>query len=183
MMVVLTAVDGIVTQDKKTKRKVLRKIPPSVIANAKGLAIFTSMRSGIAPLGGAGGAGVVVGRLEDGSWSAPASISPNNLSTGFLIGIDVYDCVLVIRTQKALDSFGGHKVTIGSEIGVAAGPYGVGAAVEAGKEKAAVFSYIKSRGMYAGLEVVGQVFVSRYEENGLMYHWPGIKAKDIVSAV
>jgi lipid-binding SYLF domain-containing protein len=60
------AVDGIVTTDKKSKRKVLRKIPPSVIKKAKGLAIFTSMRSGIAPFGGAGGAGLVMARLPDG---------------------------------------------------------------------------------------------------------------------
>lgn len=59
--------DGVVTTDKKKKRKVLRKVPPSVIASAKGLAIFTSMRSGIMPLGGAGGAGVVVAKLPDGS--------------------------------------------------------------------------------------------------------------------
>lgn len=52
--------------DKKSKIKLLRKIPPSVIANAKGLAIFTSMRTGIAPLGGAGGAGIVVAKLPDG---------------------------------------------------------------------------------------------------------------------
>ena len=54
--------------------------------------------------------------------------------------------------------------------------------MEAGKEKAPVFSYVKSRGFYAGVEVVGQVFVERYEENGQMYHWPGVKAGDIVSA-
>jgi len=59
-------VDGIVTTDKKSKDKVLRKIPPQVIKNAKGLAIFTSMRSGIAPFGGAGGCGIVVARLPDG---------------------------------------------------------------------------------------------------------------------
>jgi lipid-binding SYLF domain-containing protein len=71
-------VDGVVTEekvetgDKKKKNvKVLRKIPPSVIASAKGLAIFTSMRSGIAPLGGAGGAGIVVAKLPDGSKSGP----------------------------------------------------------------------------------------------------------------
>ncbi|EIW70595.1 hypothetical protein TREMEDRAFT_14638, partial [Tremella mesenterica DSM 1558] len=168
---------------KKTKRKVkvLRKIPPSVIANARGLAIFTSMRTGIAPFGGAGGAGVVIGKLPDGSWSAPASISPNNLSAGFLLGVDVYDCILVIRTQKALDSFATHKATLGAEIGVAAGPYGAGAAVEAGKETAPVFSYVRSRGMYAGVEVVGQVFVERFEENATMYHWPGVKAGDILA--
>ncbi|RSH90499.1 hypothetical protein EHS25_001104 [Saitozyma podzolica] len=182
-------VDGVVTEekvaegsgDKKKSRKVLRKIPPAVINDAKGLAIFTSMRSGIAPLGGAGGAGVVVAKLPDGTWSGPASISPNNLSTGFLIGVDVYDCVLVIRSQKALDSFATHKATLGTEIGVTAGPYGAGAAVEAGRERAPVFSYVRSRGMYAGVEVVGQVFVERFDENAAMYHWPGIKAGDILS--
>ncbi|WWC57736.1 uncharacterized protein I303_100270 [Kwoniella dejecticola CBS 10117] len=186
-------VDGVVTEEKekideddkekkkKKKIKVIRKIPPSVIASATGLAIFTSMRTGFAPFGGAGGAGVVVAKLPDGTWSAPASISPNNLSAGFLIGVDVYDCVLVIRTQEALDSFKTHKVTIGAELAVAAGPYGAGAAVEAGRERAPLFSYVKSKGMYAGVEVVGQVFVERFDENGAMYHWPGVKAGDILS--
>ncbi|GMK54300.1 hypothetical protein CspeluHIS016_0108860 [Cutaneotrichosporon spelunceum] len=173
-------VSGVMTLDKRSKSKVLRKVPSSVLREAKGLAIFTSMRTGIAPLGGAGGMGVVVARLEDGSWSAPASISPQNLATGFLLGIDVYDCILVIRTRKALESFFGHKVTLGTEIGIAAGPYGAGAAMEAGREAAPVFSYVKSRGMYAGVEVVGQVFVSRFEENANMYHWPGISAGDIL---
>lgn len=95
----------------------------------------------------------------------------------------MYDCVLIIRSQAALDSFSTHKATLGTEIGLTAGPYGAGAAVEAGKERAPVFSYVKSRGFYAGVELVGQVFVERFEENGLMYHWKGIKAGDIVSAV
>lgn len=51
---------------KKKARKVLRKIPPSVIASAKGIVIFTAMRTGIAPFGGAGGSGVVLARLPDG---------------------------------------------------------------------------------------------------------------------
>ena len=98
----LIPVEGVVKEEtvgdgkSKKKAKVLRKIPPEVIREAKGVAIFTSMRSGFAPLGGAGGAGVVVARLPDGceclmmggwavliaAWSGPASISPNNLSTG-----------------------------------------------------------------------------------------------------
>ena len=73
----LFAVDGIVTEekdnagwDRKKSKKVIRKIPPSVIAQAKGLAIFTSMRMGIMPLGGAGGVGIVIAKLPDGSKSA-----------------------------------------------------------------------------------------------------------------
>jgi len=184
-------VDGVettVTVDKsadplngKKQRKVLRKIPPKIIAEAHGLAIFTSMRTGIAPFGGAGGAGVVVAKLDDGTWSAPSSMSPNTLSTGLMLGIDIYDAVLVIRTPQALASFSTHKATLGTDVGVVAGPFGAGAAVEAGKEKAPVFSYVRSRGLYAGVQLVGQVFVDRFEENAAMYAWPGIKAGDILA--
>lgn len=99
----------------------------------------------------------------------------------FLLGVDVYDCILVIRSDVALDSFKTHKATIGTELAVAAGPYGAGAAMEMGIEKAPVFSYTRSRGMYAGVSVVGQIFVARWEENEAMYHWPGVKNGDIVS--
>jgi len=36
---------------------------------ARGIVIFTAMRSGIAPFGGAGGTGVVLARLPDGCTS------------------------------------------------------------------------------------------------------------------
>lgn len=80
---------------KKEQKKVFRKIPAAIIRQAKGIVIFTSMRSGIAPFGGAGGAGVIVARLEDGTWSAPSATTPNNLSAGLMLGVDVYDCVLI----------------------------------------------------------------------------------------
>ena len=48
------------------KVKMLRKIPAKVFQNCYGVAVFTSMRTGIAPFGGAGGAGVVIAKLEDG---------------------------------------------------------------------------------------------------------------------
>lgn len=50
----------------KKQQKVIKRIPPKIIRDAKGLAIFTSMRTGMAPFGGAGGAGVVVAKLPDG---------------------------------------------------------------------------------------------------------------------
>ncbi|CDZ97995.1 Uncharacterized conserved protein [Phaffia rhodozyma] len=180
-------VDGIAQEEtveiegKKKPRRVFRKIPPEIIQQACGLAIFTAFRSGLAPLGGAGGAGIVVAKLSDGSWSAPSAMSPNNLTTGFMIGVDIYDAILVIRTPSALASFSTHKATLGTDIGLAVGPYGAGAAVEAGLEKAAVFSYVNSRGFYAGVQLVGQVFVDRFDENARMYNWPGIKAADILS--
>ncbi|SCV74267.1 BQ2448_6699 [Microbotryum intermedium] len=180
---------------RKVQRKVMRKIPAKVIRDAKGVAIFTSMRSGIAPLGGAGGAGMVIARLEDGSWSAPSSVSPNNLSLGLMLGVDIYDAVLILRTQEVLEAFMGHTVTLGAELGVAAGPYGAGAVAETGKSRVPILSYIahapppsvhvlpavRNRGMYAGFEAVAQVYVTRTEENENAYFWPGITPRDILT--
>lgn len=173
---------GIEVPDKHSHKKALRKIPPTIIKNCYGIAVFTSMRSGIAPLGGAGGNGLVVAHdPQTGWWSPPACISPNNMSAGLLLGVDIFDCVLVLNSQKALDTFGTHKVTLGAELAVAAGPWGAGASMESGKEGAPVFSYIKSRGLYAGVEAIGQVFLSRFDENERVYHWPGVKARDILT--
>lgn len=87
------------TDGRKQQRKVAKKIPARIIRQAKGIAIFTSMRSGIAPFGGAGGAGVILARLENGDWSAPSAISPNNLTVGAMIGVDVYDAVLISKSS------------------------------------------------------------------------------------
>ena len=57
-------------EKKKKTVKVLRKIPPKVMKEAKGIVIFTAMRSGIAPFGGAGGTGLVLARLPDGCKSS-----------------------------------------------------------------------------------------------------------------
>ncbi|BGP55407.1 hypothetical protein JCM8202_003734 [Rhodotorula sphaerocarpa] len=182
-------VDGVGAQvekkDEKTgakiRRKIMRKIPARVIRKAKGLVIFSSMRNGIMPFGGAGGSGIIVARLEDGSWSAPSMISPNNLTVGLLAGLDFFQCVLILNTQEAVDSFASHKITIGTEIAVVAGPYGSGGAAEVGKDRQPVYSYTRSRGLYAGVELVGQAFLCRWDENERLYFWPGVTQKDILS--
>nr|CDI52783.1 conserved hypothetical protein [Melanopsichium pennsylvanicum 4] len=162
------------------KRKVLRKIPPAVIKRAKGIVIYTAMRSGIAPLGGAGGAGLMLARLPDGSWSAPSAISPNNIAVGLLLGFDIFDVILIVNTEQAMESFKSHKVTLGAETAVAAGPFGTGISAEMGIDRIPVFSYVRSRGLYGGVEAMAQAFLHRFDENERIYYWPGVTARDIL---
>jgi lipid-binding SYLF domain-containing protein len=49
---------------------------------------------------------------------------------GFLVGVDIYDCVLVINNRKALESFMHVRATVGGEISAVAGPVGVGGLIE-----------------------------------------------------
>lgn len=155
----------------KGKQRVIKRIPISVIKNAVGLVIFTTMRTGWV-LGGSGGSGVLVARHpETGEWSPPSGVQIQNLSVGFLIGVDIYDTVLVINTYKALEAFTNIRCTLGTEVGIAAGPTGIGGALdtEVAKRQAPIFSYVKSRGFYAGVALEGNLVIERTDENKKFY--------------
>ncbi|KAG5661852.1 hypothetical protein KAF25_004091 [Fusarium avenaceum] len=169
----------------KQKQRVLKKIPQKVIQNAVGLAIFTTMRTGLW-VSGAGGSGVLVARNEeDGSWSPPSGIMLHTAGLGFLVGVDIYDCVVVINNRKALESFTKIRATLGGEISAVAGPVGAGGVLENdGKWKQAnrpVFTYLKSRGFYAGVQVDGTVIIERSDENARFYGEEKIGVADILT--
>lgn len=167
-------------QGPKAKQKVLKKIPSEVIKNAKGLCIFTTMRTGLW-VSGSGGAGVLVGRKEDGTWSPPSGIMMHTVGVGFLVGVDIYDCVIVINSQKAMEAFQSVRCTLGGEISAVAGPAGVGGIIdtEVHKRQSPLFTYIKSRGFYAGLQLDGTIVIERTDENERFYG-ERIGVKDIL---
>ena len=154
----------------KGKQRVLKKIPSQVIKEAKGLAIFTTMRTGLW-VSGAGGSGILIARKADGSWSPPSGILLHTAGLGFLVGVDIYDCVVVINTARALEAFTKIRCTLGGEISATAGPVGMGGVLESElhKRQAPVFNYLKSRGFYAGVQVDGTVIIQRQDENERFY--------------
>lgn len=90
---------------------------------------------------------------------------------GFLVGVDIYDCVVVINTQQALDAFATVRCTLGGEISAVAGPVGMGGMLETEvhKRQAPVFTYLKSRGFYAGVQIDGTIVIERTDENERFY--------------
>jgi hypothetical protein len=150
-----------------------------------------------------------------------------------MVGVDIYDCVCVINTREALKAFIHTRVSLGPDVAIAAGPYGLGGSVDFGAgsgpplrdrlavaeaEKQAkeegyappkspvqdqalpintpddgklkpdrkkahkrsssagqfgpVFSYVKSRGLYAGIQVDGTVITERKDANAAFYGEP-----------
>ncbi|OJJ64927.1 hypothetical protein ASPSYDRAFT_141770 [Aspergillus sydowii CBS 593.65] len=153
------------------KQRVLKKIPTKVIQQAKGLAIFTTMRTGLW-LSGSGGSGVLLARIpETGEWSPPSGIMLHTAGVGFLAGIDIYDCVVVINTYEALEAFKKVRCTLGGEVSASAGPVGMGGVLESEvhKRQAPIWTYMKSRGLYAGVQVDGTIIIERTDENERFY--------------
>ncbi|RGP60382.1 hypothetical protein FLONG3_10848 [Fusarium longipes] len=163
-------------------RKSIVKIPPTVLQNAAGLAIFNVIRAGGGHGSLSGGSGVVISRRSDGTWSPPSSFIVTTLGAGFVFGLDVYDCVCVLNTPEQVAAFIKPRISLGAEGSVAVGPVGMGGSVEAALSKTArpVWSYMKSRGLWMGLQIDGTIIVARGDANATFYNERGITAEKIL---
>lgn len=161
--------------------KDINTIPPSVIINAKGLAIFTVIKAGFITSVRAGN-GLVVARLPDRSWSAPSCIATGGVGFGAQVGADITDFVIILNTDEAVKAFSqGGNLTLGGALSISAGPIGAGgeASVSA-NSVAAIFSYSKSKGLFAGISIEGTVLLERQEANAKFYGSP-VKAEELLT--
>jgi len=153
-------------------------IPPRVLADARGLAILTVTKAGFI-VSGRGGTGVVVARTEKG-WSGPSAIGTGGLGVGFQAGVQVSEYVIILNTQEAVNAFSkGGNVTLGGNLSAALGPIGRSAEVGVAPQ-AAIYTYSRSQGIFAGVSLEGAVVATRYEANEEFYGKPVFPA-DILS--
>ncbi|KAL7321954.1 hypothetical protein PS15p_212056 [Mucor circinelloides] len=152
-------------------------IPVSVIKEAKGLAIFTVVKAGFLWSGRAG-SGIVVAKLPDGKWSAPTAIATGGVGFGAQIGADITDFVLILNSDEAVRAFSqGGNLTLGGNLSVSAGPIGAGGEASiAGdirdKKVTPVFSYTKSKGLFAGMSIEGTGLLELQKANEKFYGKP-----------
>uniref|UniRef100_A0A452SAQ4 SH3 domain-containing YSC84-like protein 1 n=1 Tax=Ursus americanus TaxID=9643 RepID=A0A452SAQ4_URSAM len=151
-----------------------------VIAKAKGLAILSVIKAGFL-VTARGGSGVVLARLPDGKWSAPSAIGIAGVGGGFEIGIEVSDLVIILNYDRAVEAFAkGGNLTLGGNFTVAVGPLGRNLEGNVAlRSSAAVFTYCKSRGLFAGISLEGSCLIERKETNRKFY-CQDIRAYDIL---
>ncbi|KAJ5189363.1 hypothetical protein N7491_005697 [Penicillium cf. griseofulvum] len=147
-------------------------IPPEILANAKGLAVLTVLKAGF--LGsGRFGSGIVVARLGDGTWSAPSAIATAGAGIGGQIGFELTDFVFILNDAAAVRTFSQvGTLTLGGNVSLAAGPIGrnaEAAGAASTKGVAAVFSYSKTKGLFAGVSLEGSMLVERKDANEKLY--------------
>ncbi|KAI9808966.1 MAG: hypothetical protein M1826_003944 [Phylliscum demangeonii] len=156
------------------KEKVRKVIPAQVIAGARALAIFTTMRTGLW-IAGSGGSGVLVARHPDGSWSPPSGIMVDTAGLEFLIGVDLYDAVLVINSDAGLEAVCAPRCLLGGPLVVRTGPVAVAVAVGRASPApgpapaVAMWAYVKSRGFLADVALDGTLISARTDENERFY--------------
>ncbi len=144
-------------------------IPPELLADAYGIAVIPGVIKAGFVVGGRWGKGVIAVR-ENGAWSNPSFITLAGGSIGWQIGAQSTDIVLVFKTRRGVENLASGKVTLGADAAIAAGPVGrqASAATDA-HMKAEIYSYSRSRGLFAGLALEGAVLQPDDDANANAY--------------
>jgi SH3 domain-containing YSC84-like protein 1 len=119
------------------------------------------------------GNGIVVARLSDGTWSAPSAIGLGGAGFGGQIGFELTDFVFVLNDPSAVRAFSQQgSLTLGGNVSLAAGPVGRNAEAAGAaslKGVAGVFSYSKTKGLFAGVSLEGSAIIERRDANEKLY--------------
>ncbi len=147
-----------------------KSIPSDLLRDARAVAVIPDVLKVGFIFGGRRGEGLISVKQPDGSWSYPSYVVIAGGSFGLQIGVSKTDLVLVFRTQRGVDSLVSGKFTIGADASAAAGPVGrsAGAATD-GSLNAEIYSYSRSRGLFAGIALDGAVLKPDYAANAKIY--------------
>ncbi|KAF8912951.1 hypothetical protein CPB84DRAFT_1957355, partial [Gymnopilus junonius] len=147
-------------------------IPRSVLENAKGFAIFTIVKAGFL-VSARAGSGVVIAKLDDGTWSAPSAIGTAGLGFGGQAGAEMTDFLVVLNSRSAIRTFmAAGSLTLGGNMSLALGPLGRNGEASGALNTKEKYSYSKTRGLFGGVSVEGSVIVERQDANFQAYSSP-----------
>jgi len=148
----------------------IQAIPEALMADAEGVAIIPNVIKGGFVLGARHGKGVLMIRDGQGLWELPVFISLTGGNVGWQVGLQSTDLILVFKTRKSIDGILNGKLTLGADAAAAAGPVGrQAAAATDGRLQAEIYSYSRSRGLFAGVSVDGSVLRVEPELNMAFY--------------
>lgn len=154
-------------------------ISPSLLKNAHAIAVIPGTIKVGFVVGGRHGKGVLSLRQGAG-WSPPSFITFTGGSIGWQIGAQSADIILVFKSARSIENIMRGKFTLGADASVAAGPVGRQAEAATDVElKAEIYSYSRTRGLFAGLSVEGAALQIDWDENESYYGSKGVTPRDV----
>jgi lipid-binding SYLF domain-containing protein len=127
-------------------------------------------------VGGSGGRAVLVAR-DGRTWAGPAFYDLVTASVGFQVGVDVSEVVILVMTEKGLNSLLATSFKIGGDASIAAGPVGAGAQSTV---TADLIAFTRAKGLYGGVNLDGTVVNANAAWNDAFYGRPNVLPPDIL---
>ena len=134
------------------------KIPQQLMEITEGIIVVPKLINAGFVVGGKRGKGIAMVKLPDGTWSDPVFVTVTGGSVGLQAGIQSVDLVLIFKNRETLQNIGERSVTLGGDVSVTAGPLGRNSTASTDtKLEAEVYSYSRSKGLFAGISLGGSV--------------------------
>ncbi|HEY5392034.1 MAG TPA: lipid-binding SYLF domain-containing protein [Hanamia sp.] len=145
-------------------------IPAEMLKITEGIIVVPKLINAGFVLGGKRGKGIAMVKMEDGTWSDPVFVTITGGSVGFQAGIQSIDLVLVFKSRETLQNIGTGSFTLGGDISVTAGPVGRSSSASTDyKMEAEVYSYSRSKGLFAGISLGGSAISVDQKTNNEFY--------------
>lgn len=155
-------------------------IPDDIAAKATCVAVIPGFKKGAFVVGAQYGQGVLSCRTRHG-WSAPVFIQMTGASFGLQAGGQETDLVLVAVNHDGFQHLLKDKVKLGGDVAVAAGPVGRNSQASTTElANAALLSYSRSRGIFAGIDLTGDV-VNQNKDDTREYYGKDLSYETILT--
>jgi len=143
-------------------------VPHQVLEDAKCIAVIPNLIHAGFIIGGRHGDGVATCRLAPGRWSPPAPFSLSGGSFGLQIGAEDIALIMMIMNDQGFQALESGHFKVGGELSGAAGPVGREGQASAGW-KAAILTYARTKGVYAGATINGAELNQNKKETEELY--------------
>ena len=150
--------------------KMKESIPAELLKVTQGIIIVPKLINAGFVIAGKRGKGIAMAKLEDGTWSNPVFITLTGGSVGFQVGVQSVDLVLIFKSGETLQNIGKGSFTLGGDISATAGPVGRNSTASTDyKLEAEVYSYSRSKGLFAGISIAGSSIAVDAKANDSFY--------------
>ncbi|MDP4283871.1 MAG: lipid-binding SYLF domain-containing protein [Bacteroidota bacterium] len=158
------------TQVLQDFSKMKESIPEDLLKITQGIIVVPKLINAGFVLAGKRGKGIAMVKLADGSWSNPVFVTLTGGSVGFQVGVESIDLVLIFKDSETLNDIGKGSFTLGGDISVTAGPVGRNSSASTDyKMEAEVYSYSRSKGLFAGISLSGSAIAIDAKANESFY--------------
>lgn len=157
-------------------------IPPSLIIQSEGIVILPdALKVAVGVPGGQGALGIALIRRANGSWSNPFFVSLGEGSFGLQFGAQKSDIVLLFKEKNDLIELEETELTLGGDVGVAAGPVSRGSsAITDIKFESEIYTYYQSKGLFAGVSFKGGILTYNRRVNESLYCLENVSTDEIL---
>jgi lipid-binding SYLF domain-containing protein len=175
-------IDNVLRVLKETTASKKDRIPPELLKNALGIAIFPGANKSDFMVSGRSAGGVLLVHDTAGNWSNPVFITMSGGALGWQSVGEPMDIVLIFKNMKRIDALVKGKLFMDVKVKLVPGPVGkIAKAAAKEEQKAEIDFYVRSHGAFAEATVASSTVQIDNAANEAFYGKPQVSAGDILS--